>query len=336
MSKPCYYDSLKLGKQATAAEIKKAYRTKANKYHPDKGGDENKFKEIKEAYETLSDTQKRQEYDRFGHGGAQQQNPFQNSGFGNFNDMFGDFFGGHRSANQQNPAENISINIEISLEEAALGVTKNVSIPTNVPCKPCSGSGNKAGSKPTTCPTCHGHGQVVMQHGFMQIQQPCPTCHGSGSYVVDKCPSCNGNGITVENKLQSINIPAGVDNNDTLKLDNAGHYGKNSTQPGCLLVNIRIKQHSIFTRSGNDLSCSTTMDFKTACLGGSIRIATLDGFVNLNIPPETQSETQFRVKGKGIGSIRNRLIGDIICKVKLETPKNLSDEQKLAIENLDI
>jgi molecular chaperone DnaJ len=335
MSKPCYYDSLKISKTATKSDIKKAYRTKANKYHPDKGGDENKFKEIKEAYETLSDDQKRQEYDRFGHNKPQQQNPFNHGGFGNMNDFFSDFFGGTQQ-HHQNVGSNITINMEISLEEAAIGISKTISIPTNVPCKVCNTSGTKPGAKPVACPTCHGHGHVVMQHGFMQIQQPCPTCHGSGSYVVDICTSCNGHGVKSESVQQIVNIPAGVDTNDTLKLDNAGNFGKNNAHPGCLLVNIKIRPHSIFTRTSNDLLCATTIDFKTACLGGSIRIATLDGFIDLNIPPETQSETQFRVKGKGIKSTRNRLIGDLICKVKLETPKNLTDEQKLAIENLDI
>lgn len=329
-----YYAILGLSKGVSEAEIKKAYRSMAMKHHPDKGGEEAKFKEIKEAYEVLSDSEKRQSYDQFGHGGREQHfNPFQQQG--HFNDMFGDIFRQGHGHHQVPKGSDLQCKVEITLEEAAFGVTKEIKVLTNISCKPCNGSGAKPGTSPTTCTTCAGHGLVRIQQGFFVMQQPCPTCHGSGSQILDKCTSCSGEGVISELKSHSVPIPAGVDTGDNLKLDNLGNNGKNNIQSGDLYVGIQVKQHEFYTREGSTLKCEIPLTFKDACLGSTIKIKTLDGEINLTIPPETQTGSSFRLKGKGIKSIRDTSIGDLIYKVKIQTPKNLTEDQKSIINSLD-
>ena len=336
-----YYDVLGVNRDASDDEIKKAYRKLAMKHHPDRNPDskeaEDKFKEAKEAYEILSDAQKRGAYDRYGHAGV---DPSAGAGPGGqgfdgfadaFSDIFGDIFGGGgggRSRSNVYRGADLRYNLEISLEEAARGAEKTIRIPTVEECDTCHGSGAKPGTQPKPCPTCGGAGQVRIQQGFFSIQQTCPKCHGTGRIVPDPCRDCGGAGRVKRQKTLEVKIPAGID--EGMRLRHAGHGepGVNGGPPGDLYVEIHIKAHPVFQRDRDDLHCEMPISFTTAALGGEIEIPTLDGMARLKIPAETQSGKVFRLRAKGIKNVRTQVHGDLMCHVLVETPVNLTERQK--------
>lgn len=343
MSKKDYYEVLGVNRDASDDDIKKAYRKLAMKYHPDRNPDnpnaEEHFKEAKEAYETLSDGQKRAAYDQYGHAAFEASgmgggNPFGAGGAQgfDFSDIFGDIFGGGRGGQGQRSnvhrGADLRYNLEISLEQAARGTETQIRVPTMAECDTCHGSGAKPGTSPTTCTTCGGHGQVRMQQGFFSIQQTCPRCHGSGKMIASPCKDCSGSGRIKQHKTLSVKIPAGVDNDDRIRLSGEGEHGVNGGPAGDLYVVVHIKPHAVFQRDHNDLHCEMPISFATAALGGEIDIPTLDGTARIKIPPETQSGRQFRLRGKGIKGIRSSAHGDLHCHVMLETPVNLTERQK--------
>ncbi len=347
MAKEDYYKILGIARTASEVEIKKSYRRLAMKYHPDRNKDnsaeaEIKFKEIKEAYEVLSDPKKRSAYDQFGHAGV--DNSFGGAGgfsgaesFSDiFGDVFGDIFGGggrQRSGGAQRGAD-LRYNLELTLEEAVHGTEATVKVPVMVKCDECGGSGAKKGSAPVTCTTCHGHGQVRMQQGFFSIQQTCPTCHGSGQKIKDPCRKCHGQGRVQETKTLSVKVPAGVDTGDRIRLAGEGEAGVMGGPAGDLYVQVHVKEHPIFTRDGADLYCEVPINFPTACLGGELEVPTLDGKVKLKIPAETQTGKLFRLRGKGVKPVRGGPAGDLICRVVIETPVKLNKEQRELLEKL--
>ena len=348
MSKRDYYEVLGVSKDASERDIKKAYKRLAMKYHPDRtegNADlEAKFKEVKEAYEVLTDSQKRQMYDQYGHA-AFDQNGGGHGGFGGgqgdfgdiFGDVFGDIFGGgggRRQSRQQRGAD-LRYNLELSLEEAVRGKEVEIKVPTWVSCESCDGSGAKAGSKPKTCPTCHGAGQVQMRQGFFAVQQTCPTCQGTGSVISDPCDSCHGQGRVEKTKTLSVKIPAGVDTGDRIRLTGEGEAGMHGAPSGDLYVQVSVREHPIFTRDGNNLYCEVPISFTTAAIGGEIEVPTLDGRANLKIPAESQTGKMFRMRSKGVKSVRSGSIGDLICKVVIETPINLNERQKELLKELE-
>ena len=345
MAKRDYYDVLGVSKDIDSKELKKAYRKKAMKYHPDRNpGDasaEEKFKELSEAYEVLADADKRAAYDRYGHeavdgsagggfGGGQG-----GADFGDiFGDVFGDIFGGggRRGPSGPAPGADLRYSMELSLEEAVRGVEKKIRIPTLVACSPCSGTGAKSGSKPSTCGTCNGHGQVRMQQGFFAVQQTCPRCHGRGQVIEDPCTSCRGRGVTEESKTLSVKIPPGVDTGDRIRLGGEGEAAPNGGRTGDLYVQVSVKQHPIFERDGKHLYCEVPINFADAALGGDLEVPTLSGRVKLTIPEGTQTGKMFRLRAKGIKPVRGGAVGDLLCKVVVETPVGLSKAQKELLE----
>ncbi len=342
MSKRDYYEVLGVNRDASEEDIKKAYRKLAMKYHPDRNPDnpkaEEHFKEAKEAYETLSDGQKRAAYDQYGHAAFEAGGMGGGGGFGgfgaggagfDFGDIFGDIFGGGRGGRSQaHRGADLRYNMEITLEEAARGAEKQIRIPVMEECETCNGSGAKPGTSPTTCQTCGGHGQVRMQQGFFSIQQTCPRCHGSGKQVSSPCKDCQGTGRVKKHKTLEIKIPAGIDTGMRLRHSGHGEAGTQGAPHGDLYVEIHIKPHSVFERDGDDLHCEMPISFATAALGGEIEIPTLDGSARIKIPPETQSGKIFRLCGKGIKGMRTHAYGDLHCHVVVETPANLTERQK--------
>ncbi|WP_374338093.1 molecular chaperone DnaJ [Methyloversatilis sp.] len=350
MAKKDFYDILGVNRDASDDEIKKAYRKLAMKYHPDRNPDskeaEDKFKEAKEAYEILSDGQKRAAYDQYGHagvdpnmgggaGGAQ--------GFGGFGDAFGDIFGeifgnqGGRGGGRSGVyrGADLRYNLDVSLEEAARGTDTRIRIPTMDDCGTCGGTGAKPGTKPVTCTTCNGIGQVRMQQGFFSIQQTCPKCHGTGKMVKDPCTDCHGAGRVKGSKTLQVKIPAGIDEGDRIRLAGEGERGQGGGPAGDLYVQIHIKPHAVFQREGDDLHCEMPIGFATAALGGEIEIPTLDGAAKIKIPAETQSGKVFRLRGKGIKGVRSSYPGDLMCHVVVETPVNLTTRQRELLEEFD-
>ncbi len=338
MSKRDYYEVLQVQRNASEAEIKKAYRRLAMKYHPDRNPDdkeaEEKFKEAKEAYEVLSDAQRRAAYDQFGHAAAHQSMGGGGGGGSSFSDIFEDVFGdifgtgGRGGGSRVYRGADLRYNLTLDLEEAVHGTTIQIRVPTLVTCGSCNGSGARAGSTPTTCPTCGGHGQVRIQQGIFAVQQTCPNCRGSGKIIKDPCPDCRGQGRVQEHKTLSVKVPPGVDTGDRIRLAGEGEAGENGGPPGDLYVHINIRPHPIFTREDNNLFCEVPIGFVTAALGGELEVPTLEGRVVLKIPPETQSDKVFRLRGKGVKPVRGGAVGDLLCKVMVETPVNLSEEQK--------
>ncbi|HEC17304.1 MAG TPA: molecular chaperone DnaJ [Sedimenticola sp.] len=343
MSKRDYYEVLGVSKNASEAELKKSYRRLAMKYHPDRNtGTEAKFKEVKEAYEVLSDAQKRAAYDQFGHAGVDSsmgRGPGGPGGGVNFSDIFGDvfgdIFGGGRGGQRVNRGADLRYNLELSLESAVAGTTVKIRVPAHKTCPTCRGSGAKKGSKPETCTTCGGHGQVRMQQGFFSIQQTCPRCQGAGTIIKDPCPSCRGQGRVQETKTLSVKVPPGVDTGDRIRLAGEGEAGEHGGPPGDLYVQVMVKDHEIFTREDSHLFCEVPISFTTAALGGELEVPTLDGKVVLKIPPGTQTGKSFRMRGKGIKPVRGGPVGDLICRVVVETPVNLTERQKELLEELD-
>jgi len=347
MSKRDYYEVLGVSKTADATEIKKAYRRLAMKHHPDRNKDDNsaegQFKEAKEAYEVLKDPEKRAAYDRFGHDGVRgaggQAGGFGAEGFGDiFGDVFGDIFGGggrRGGGPQVFRGADLGYELKLDLEKAVKGDTVTIDVPTQVSCETCGGSGAKKGTEPSTCSTCGGAGQVRMQQGFFSIQQTCPACKGAGTTIKDPCGDCHGRGRTHKTKSLSVKVPAGVDDGDRIRLSGEGEAGRNGGPPGDLYVEIRIEPHKLFERGGADLSCEVPLSFATATLGGEVELPTLDGNVSLKIPAGTQSGKVFRLRGKGVTTVRDPRKGDLFAKVAVETPVNLTSEQKDLLKKLE-
>jgi molecular chaperone DnaJ len=346
MAKRDYYEVLGVNRDASEEEVKKAYRKLAMKWHPDRNPDnpkaEEHFKEAKEAYEVLTDGNKRAAYDQYGHAGVDHSAGGPGfgagAGFGSFSDAFGDIFSdifGGRARSSVYRGADLRYNLEISLEEAARGTESRIRIPAMEECKTCHGSGAKPGTSPTTCPTCNGHGQVRMQQGFFSIQQTCPKCHGSGKIVTSPCSTCHGAGRIKQHKTLSVKIPVGVDEGDRIRLSGEGEAGVNGGPPGDLYVVIHIKPHPVFQRNHNDLHCEMPISFTTAALGGDIEIPTLDGYAKVKVPPETQSGKVFRLRGKGIKGIRSSAHGDLMCHVVVETPVDLTARQKELLTELE-
>jgi molecular chaperone DnaJ len=341
-----YYEVLGLNRDASDEEIKKAYRKLAMKFHPDRNPDskdgEEKFKEAKEAYEILSEPDKRKAYDAYGHAGVNQQmgGPGE-AGFGGFaeafGDIFSDIFGGTQGRGRSNVfrGADLRYNLEITLEQAARGAEMKIRIPTMETCETCKGSGAKPGTQPKTCETCHGGGTVRLSQGFFSIQQTCPTCHGSGKMVSDPCATCRGAGRLKKHKTLSVKIPAGVDEGDRIRLSGEGEAGVNGGPPGDLYVVMHLKEHSVFQRDGDDLHCEMPISFSQAALGGEIEIPTLDGSAKIKVPAETQSGQVFRLRGKGIKGVRSSYPGDLLCEVVIETPVRLTERQKELLRELE-
>lgn len=347
MSKRDYYEVLGVDKNASEAEIKKAFKRLAMKHHPDRNQNnkesEAKFKEAKEAYDILGDSQKRSAYDQFGHAGVDGSAGMGGAGFGGgasfsdiFGDVFGDIFGGARGRSgggaRAYRGDDLQYNLELGLEEAVAGTKVDLRIPTQVTCEECHGSGAKKGSSPTTCSTCGGVGQVRMQQGFFSLQQTCPRCHGKGKMITDPCGSCHGRGRTQKHKTLAVKIPAGVDNGDRIRLTGEGEAGEQGGPAGDLYVVISVKPHPIFERDANDLFCEVPIDITMATLGGELEVPTLNGRVKLKVPAETQSGKLFRLRGKGVRSVRTGAQGDLMCRVSVETPVNLTKKQKELLE----
>ncbi|HEY8428608.1 MAG TPA: molecular chaperone DnaJ [Sandaracinaceae bacterium] len=347
MAKRDYYEVLGVQRDAGPEEIKKAYRRLAMKYHPDRNPNdpeaEAKFKEAKEAYEVLSDSSKRAAYDRFGHAGVEAGGAGFGGGFGPgdpfsdiFDEVFGSIFGaGARSRTQMYRGADLRYDLELTLEQAVFGDTVEIDIPSRVACETCDGTGAAPGTRRVTCATCKGHGQVRMQQGFISIQQTCPACRGAGTRVEKPCPDCSGSGIVRKLRTLSVKVPPGVDNGDRIRLAREGEPGRNGGPSGDLYVEIHVKPHPIFTRDGQNLSCEVPISFATAALGGTVEVPTLDGTIVLKVPPETQSGKVFCVKGKGVRSLRSPGSGDLFCRVQVETPVNLTSEQKKMLRRFD-
>lgn len=343
MSKRDFYEVLGVSRDASERDIKKAYKRLAMKFHPDRNqGDESaaeKFKEVKVAYEILTDSQKKAAYDQYGHAAFEQGGMGGGGGFGGghgdfgdiFGDVFGDIFGGGRRGGGQARAQrgsDLRYNMELTLEEAVRGVSKEIEVPTLVECDVCDGSGAKKGSSAQTCGTCHGHGQVQMRQGFFAVQQTCPTCNGKGKIIKDPCNSCHGQGRKQKTKTLNVKIPAGVDTGDRIRLSGEGEAGEQGAPAGDLYVQVHVKEHNIFERDGNNLYCEVPVSFSMAALGGEVEVPTLDGRVNLKVPEETQTGRMFRMRGKGVKGVRGGGVGDLIVKLVVETPVKLSSRQK--------
>jgi molecular chaperone DnaJ len=347
MAKRDYYDVLGISKAASADEIKKSYRRLAMKFHPDRNSDdaesEAKFKEAKEAYEVLSDSDKRSAYDQFGHdavrgaGGMGGQGGFGAEGFGDiFGDVFGDIFGGGRRGGPQVfRGADLGYELRLDLEKAVNGDTVKIDVPSQVTCETCDGSGAKKGTQPVQCTTCNGAGQVRMQQGFFSIQQTCPACKGAGTMISDPCQTCHGRGRVRKTRTLSVKVPAGVDDGDRIRLSGEGEAGRNGGPPGDLYVEVRVNPHKLFNRDGADLSCEVPISFATATLGGEVELPTLDGNVSLKVPAGTQSGKVFRLRGKGVTIVRDPRKGDLFAEVAVETPVNLTSEQKDLLSKFD-
>ena len=346
MARRDYYQVLDVVRTATEAEIKKAYRRLAMKFHPDRNPNdheaEGRFKEVKEAYEVLSDTQKRAAYDQFGHAGVDAsrgagQGFDPRDAFGDiFGEVFGDIFGGgRRNRSGVYRGADLRYELALDLEQAVFGATSNVEFTTLAECGECKGSGSTQGSKPATCETCRGAGQVRMQQGFFAVQQTCPRCQGRGQVITDPCGGCRGQGRVRRQKTLAVKVPAGVDNGDRIRLTGEGESGRNGGPAGDLYVEIRVREHKIFERDGSHLSCEVPMSIATASLGGTIEVPTLDGNQTIKVPPETQSGRVFRLREKGIKPVRGGPTGDLFCRVVVETPVHLSREQKELLRSFE-
>ena len=348
MAKRDYYDVLGVAKNASDDELKKAYRKLAMKYHPDRNPDskeaEEKFKEAKEAYEVLGDEQKRAAYDRYGHAGVDPNAAGMGGGMGGgfadaFGDIFGEIFGGGGGRRGGGPqvyrGADLKYALEITLEQAAAGFDTEIRVPSWENCDTCHGSGAKPGTSPKTCPTCNGQGTVHMRQGFFSIQQTCPNCHGTGKIIPEPCPSCNGAGRIKRQKTLEVKIPAGINEGMRIRSSGNGEPGPNGGPPGDLYIEIRVKQHDIFERDGDDLHCTVPVPMTLAALGGSIEVPTLGGKVEIELPEGTQHGKTFRLRGKGIKGIRSSYPGDLYAHITLETPIKLTEHQRKLLKELD-
>ena len=350
-----YYEVLGVDKSASPDEIKKAYRKLAKKYHPDlnpndKEGAEAKFKEATEAYEVLSDSQKKQQYDQFGHAAFDQTAGGgyggYGGGFGDFDmgDIFSSFFGGGFGGQRQNPnaprrGRDLGYNIDLTFEEACFGAEREISINHLEKCSECGGTGAEKGTTPTTCPTCNGTGQVrTVQRtplGNFQSSRPCDTCGGKGTINKNPCSHCGGNGNMRKNKKVRVKIPAGIDNGQQVYVRGEGDAGTNGGAAGDLILNVRVRNHKLFVRQGYDILCDYPISFVQATLGAEIQVPTIDGKVSYSIPEGTQSGTVFRLKGKGVQRLNSTQRGDQYVTIKVEIPKGLSESQKDLLRQFD-
>lgn len=348
MSKRDYYEILGVARDASETDIKKSYRRVAMKFHPDRNpgdkGAEDKFKEANEAYEVLSDAQKRSAYDQFGHAavdGSGGGHPGGGAGGASFSDIFGDVFGdifggggGGRGRGGPQRGSDLRYTLDIDLEEAVKGTTAKIRVPTLITCGECTGSGAKKGSTPVTCTTCAGVGQVRMQQGFFSVQQTCPNCRGKGKMIADPCGKCYGRGVVEETKTLSVKVPPGVDTGDRIRLAGEGEAGPDGGPAGDLYVQVSVREHPIFERDGKHLYCEVPISFADAALGGELEVPTLEGRVKLKIPAETQTGKLFRLRGKGVSPVRGGGPGDLLCRVAVETPVNLNKKQKELLKEL--
>ena len=350
MAKRDFYEVLGVPKNASDEEIKKSYRKLAMKFHPDRNQDsgakeaEVKFKEAKEAYEMLSDPQKRAAYDQHGHAGVDpNMRGGGGEGFGGFaeafGDIFGDMFGQQRGraggGRQVFRGGDLSYAMEVTLEEAAKGKDAQIRIPSHDNCEVCSGTGAKPGTQAKTCSTCGGAGAVQMRQGFFSVQQPCPTCKGAGKTIADPCTACQGQGQIKKTKTLEVKIPAGIDGGMRIRSSGNGEPGTNGGPPGDLYIEIRLKKHDIFERDGDDLHCSVPISMVTAALGGEIDVPTLEGKAAIDLPEGTQTGKQFRLRGKGIKGVRGSYPGDLYCHITVETPVKLTEHQRKLLKELD-
>ena len=344
MAQRDYYEILGVSRNATEAEVKKSYRRLAMKYHPDRNPDdaraEDNFKEAKQAYDILSDERKRAAYDQFGHAGVDSSAAGSGSGAGGFGDVFdsvfGDIFGSSsRGGERVYRGADLRYDLDLNLEDAVAGTTIKIRVPKLVRCKDCRGSGAKKGTSPITCQSCNGMGQVRMQQGFFSVQQTCPQCRGVGKIINEPCAPCGGQGRLRDSKTISVKVPAGVDTGDRIRLSGEGEAGETGGPAGDLFVHVIVKDHRLFKRDGTDLYCDAPISFVTATLGGEMEIPTLDGRVKLKIPPETQSGKMFRLRGKGVVSVRASTKGDLLCRVIVETPVNLNKKQKELLSDFE-
>jgi molecular chaperone DnaJ len=346
MSKRDYYEVLGVARNASDDDLKKAYRRSAMKYHPDRNpGDAaalESFKECKEAYEVLSDAGRRRLYDAHGHAafehGGGGRGPGPGAGFGDmgdiFGDIFGNIFGGGAAGRGPRRGADIGYVMELDLEDAVAGVERRIEVPTLAACEPCKGTGSADG-KLETCSTCHGRGQLRMQRGIFTMQQPCPQCGGRGQTVANPCTECHGAGRIEDEKILQVKVPAGVDSGDRIRLAGEGEAGPAGSPPGDLYVEVRVRPHEIFVRDGDDLHCEVPIRISQAALGDTIRVPTLGGEVELRIPAETQTGKLFRLRDKGVKSVRSRAPGDLYCKAVVETPVNLTPEQRELLEKFE-
>ncbi len=342
MSKRDYYEVLGVARNAGEDELKKAYRRLAMKHHPDRNPGnaeaEAAFKEAKEAYEVLSDANKRRAYDAHGHaafehgmgGGGGQGYADMNDIFG---DIFGNIFGGGGRAGPRRGAD-VGVIVELDLEDAVAGIEKRIEVPTLAECTPCNGSGSEDG-KQETCSTCNGRGQVRFQRGIFSMQQACPHCGGAGKRIANPCKVCKGAGRVEEEKVLSVKIPSGVDNGDRIRLAGEGEAGPAGAPAGDLYVEIRVREHAIFQRDGDDLHCEVPIRFSQAALGDIVRVPTLGGEAEIRLPAETQTGKVFRLREKGVKSVRSRGTGDLYCRVVVETPVNLTTRQRELLEEFE-
>jgi molecular chaperone DnaJ len=350
VAKRDYYEVLGVNRDASEEDIKKAYRRLAMKWHPDRNPDnpkaEEHFKEAKEAYEVLTDAQKRPAYDQFGHAGVDPAAAAGagagfgqgQAGFGDiFSDIFGEIFGGQRGGRSNVfRGADLRYNMEISLEQAAHGFETKIRIPTLAECETCKGSGAKPGTQPVTCATCRGAGQVRVSQGPFSMAQTCPRCHGTGKTIANPCVTCSGAGRVKHQKTLSVKIPAGVDEGDRVRLTGEGEAGVNGGPSGDLYVQVHLKPHPVFQRDHDDLHCEMPVSFAAAALGGEIQIPTLDGSARIKVPSETQSGKTFRLRGKGIKGVRSQTPGDLFCHVVVETPVNLTARQRELLQEFEV
>jgi molecular chaperone DnaJ len=351
MAKRDYYEVLGVSKTASADEIKKAYRQKAKELHPDRNSDnpnaEAQFKEVNEAHDILKDADKRAAYDRFGHGafdggmagggraggygGRPGQGDFASAFSDVFEDLFGDFMGGQRGGprSRASRGSDLRYNLRISLEEAFAGLTKQITVPSAAACGACSGTGSEGGSEPTTCPTCSGMGKVRAQQGFFTVERSCPTCSGMGQVIKNPCRSCGGTGRLQKDRALSVNIPQGVETGTRIRLSGEGEAGLRGGPSGDLYIFIEVADHTLFQRDGVDLFCRVPVSMSKAALGGEIEVPTIDGGrARVKVPEGSQSGRQMRLRAKGMPQLRGAGVGDMYIELAVETPVNLTAEQK--------
>ena len=346
MAKRDYYDVLGVNRGAAEADVKKAYRRLAMKHHPDRNPGnteaEEKFKEASEAYEVLTDAEKRERYDRFGHAGVDAAGAagFNAGGFQDigdiFGDVFGDIFGGGRGRGRSSTRRgaDLQYTLDLTLEQAVRGDSVEITVPTLASCEKCDGSGARPGTKPSRCGQCNGRGQVRVSQGFFSLQQTCPRCRGAGEVIRDPCSACGGRGRVEQRKTLSVRVPPGVDDGNRMRLSGEGQAGFNGAPPGDLYVQMRVAEHSIFRRDDQNLYCEVPLSFTDAALGGDIEVPTLDGRVKVKVPPETQTGKMFRLRGRGVPSVGAGATGDLLCRVVVETPVRLSEKQKDILREL--
>jgi len=362
MAKRDYYEVLGVQRNAAETDLKAAFRKLAKEHHPDRnpgdGEAERKFKEINEAYETLKDPQKRAAYDQFGHAAFEGGRGGGPGGFGPdfassmsdiFDDLFGEFMGGRRggpggpgggpgqrSRGGRERGSDLRYNLEVTLAEAFAGKTAQIRVPTSVSCETCSGSGARAGTKPTSCPTCGGMGKVRASQGFFTIERTCPSCQGRGEVIDDPCPACSGSGRVMKERTLSVNIPAGVEDGTRIRLAGEGEAGHRGGPSGDLYIFLAVKPHEFFQRDGADIFCKVPISMITAALGGQIEVPALDGSTTrVRVPEGTETNKQFRLKGKGMPVLRAKVTGDMYIQVEVETPKNLTRRQRELLEEFE-